>query len=465
MATLSMSVSKASVSRGSVSRGSISGASISAGSISGGSSRVSLGGGARLSIMRAGSLYGGGAGSVYGGAGGSGVRVSGSSRLLSMGGGGGGGFGFARGAGGGFSLAALQGGVVSSNGKFTMQNLNDRLAAYLVKVRTLEKANAELELKIRQFLDTRATPEAHDYRGFLTVIADLQTKINGFINSKGSMHLGIDNANLALDDYKLKYENEVAIRQTIEADVAGLKNVLADITFAKSDLTARLTGLVEDLGVVKKNHAEDLLALRAQVGHQVKVDVDAAPQQDLSVVLAGVRQHYEAVAAKNKQELEAWFHAKTEGLKKEVTTSTSTLQVSSSEVTSMKSTVQALQIELMSISSMKASLESTLAETKTQYAGMISGFQSQVSSLEAQLAQLRINLESQSSEYKILLDIKTRLELEIAEYRRLLDGQFSSSSSSSSSTRTKYVTVVEEVVDGKVVSSSSSSSNYLGRIA
>lgn len=46
-----------------------------------------------------------------------------------------------------------------------------------------------------------------------------------------------------------------------------------------------------------------------------------------------------------------------------------------------------------------------------------------VSSLEAQLARIRENISANKQEYDRLLDLKTRLELEIAEYRRLLDGE------------------------------------------
>uniref|UniRef100_A0A5G2QXD3 Keratin 15 n=1 Tax=Sus scrofa TaxID=9823 RepID=A0A5G2QXD3_PIG len=366
--------------------------------------------------------YGGGVSCGFGGGAGSGFGAG-------FGGGFGGSFGggFGGGVAGGFGFGDFgggDGGLLAGNEKITMQNLNDRLASYLEKVRALEEANTDLEVKIRDWYQKQSpsSPE-RDYSPYFKTIEELRDKIQAANIENNRVVLQIDNARLAADDFRLKYENELTLRQSVEADINGLRRVLDELTLTKTDLEMQIESLNEELAFLKKNHEEEMKEFSNRVVGQVNVEMDATPGVDLTRVLAEMREQYEAMAEKNRREAEEWFNKKIEELNKEVISSTALIQTSKTEITELRRTLQGLEIELQSQLSTKAGLENSLAETECRYALQLQQIQGLIGSIEAQLSELRSEMECQNQEYKMLLDIKTRLEQEIATYRSLLEGQ------------------------------------------
>lgn len=59
--------------------------------------------------------------------------------------------------------------------------------------------------------------------------------------------------------------------------------------------------------------AQEMNALRGQVGGDVSVEMDAAPGVDLSRILNEMRDQYEKMAEKNRKDAEDWFFSKVGG--------------------------------------------------------------------------------------------------------------------------------------------------------
>ncbi|XP_033857134.2 keratin, type I cytoskeletal 18 [Acipenser ruthenus] len=392
------------------------------------------------------------AASVYGGAGGRGSRISvgGSSSGF--------GSGLGSGAGGSYSSMSVSGSGLVGNEKETMIGLNDRLAAYLETVRNLEQANSKLEFQIREALEKKG-PTTRDLSPFEKTLEDLRKKVYDMTMDNSRLVLQIDNSRLAADDFRVKFESEYSIRQSVESDIIGLRKVIDDTNMGRMNLESEIESLKEELIFIKQNHNQEVNDLRNQIAQSgVQVDVDAPKGQDLAQVLAEVRAQYESMAQKNRDELKAWHENKLTEVEVEVIQNTEALQGARTEVTELRRQMQSLEIELESQRSMKASLEDSLRDTEMRNNMEMERYNNMILQLEAELGQLRGNIQMQASEYEALLNIKMKLEAEIATYRRLLDGEdfrLQDALVDQSSTKSiKKVTVTQTLVDGKVVSES-----------
>ncbi|KAG9352975.1 hypothetical protein JZ751_017551 [Albula glossodonta] len=355
---------------------------------------------------------------IHGGAGGRGTRISSASfsglrssmapgatfSSIQVSGGGGSGMGI--GAGAGVAVSGGGSNLILGNEKGAMQNLNDRLANYMETVRNLEQANKKLEEQIRQAIE-KSGPDGHDFSKYSPILEDLRKQVFDMTVDNARLVLQIDNARLAADDFRVKFESELSIRQSVEADILGLKKVIDDTNMGRLNLESEIEAVKEELIFLRKNHENEVIELRNQIAQSgVQVDVDAPKGQDLAQVMEEMRANYEKMALKNADELKAWHE--TQGAR--------------TELGELQRQVQTLEIELASQKSLKASLEETLRETELRNNMEMEKYNTIILQLEAELSNLRHNIQQQGKEYEALLNIKVKLEAEIATYRSLLDG-------------------------------------------
>ncbi|KAL0977829.1 hypothetical protein UPYG_G00161820 [Umbra pygmaea] len=377
------------------------------------------------------------AASSYGGAGGQGTRISSASYGGLRSGAPSGSSSFssssfkASGMGGGSSMGSGMGdlmnqapvsGHIMGNEKGAMQNLNDRLASYLETVRNLEQANGELEMKIREALE-KGGPDTRDYSKYTSVLEDLRKQVFDATLDNASLVLQIDNSRLAADDFKVKFESEYGIRQSVEADIAGLKKVIDDTNMSRLNVENEIEAVKEELMYLRKNHESEVMELRNQISNSgVQVDVDAPKGQDLSLIMEEMRDNYEKMALKNAEDLKSWHESQISDVQVQVSQNTEALQGAQAEYNDLRRQLQTLEIELASQQSLKSSLDDTLRNTEMRFNMEVEKYNAILIHLESELTNLRGNIQNQGQEYEALLNMKMKLEAEIATYKSLLDG-------------------------------------------